>query len=344
MKKKSTFFRIDEQVFFTLAGLCVVSLILIAFRFATRNECSPITIRIKNDSLLAGRRIVFQALTKGGKQFSWDFGDSTILSEQLPSASHVYKTPGIYLVRVLVDEKCSEIQEIQVLEDRPVTNLNLQPDFVMPMVAYVNEPFVVEDTSSSAKAWEWSFEQNGPVESSKRRVSYTYFSTGVKVITLKVDGRNDLTFSRSIMVMEKEAKMDEDEKRARERPKRPAIIVNENPEIGPLITQIDKDKKEEEIEPPKPAPKPKVRDVSRDQLESLLLEVSKGSKWADDLSDFICNTSDKIGFEGKSYTLVELCEQLKKEKRVKKVIASYEKMAETNCIKIVSISVKKRLF
>lgn len=343
MKKKSTFFRIDEQVFFTLAGLCVVALILIAFRFATRKECSPITIRIKNDTLLAGRRIVFQALTTGGKQFLWDFGDSTLLNEQLPSASHVYKTPGIYLVRVLVDEKCSEIQEIQVLEDRPVTNLTLQSDFVMPLVAYVNEPFIVEDTTSTAKAWEWSFEQHGPVEAKKRRVSYTYFTPGVKVITLKLDGRNDLTFSRSIMVMEKEAKMDDEAKPARERQKRPAILVNENPEIGPLINQMDKDKKEEEVEPPKPVPKPKVRDVSKDQLESILLEVSKGKRWADDLSDFICNTSDKISFDGKSYTLVELCEQLKKEKRVKKVIATYEKMAETNCIKIVSISVKRRL-
>ena len=121
MKKKTALFRIDEQVFFTMVAVCVVSLIILGFRYATSETCHPIRIKLPSDTVQAGNRVTFKAETTGGKVFTWDFRDGNTKTEESPLVSHTFKTPGKYTISVTVNENCSEYSTLVVKEAVPVS-------------------------------------------------------------------------------------------------------------------------------------------------------------------------------------------------------------------------------
>src|ERR1022692_3379880 len=106
-KKLSAFFRIDDQVFFSMAALSILALVILAFRYAKRHECSPIKIQVPTDNLIAENTITFKAESAGATSFYWDFGDSVTKNEDTYSSNHIYKKAGHYWVSVLVDGECS---------------------------------------------------------------------------------------------------------------------------------------------------------------------------------------------------------------------------------------------
>ena len=340
--------RIDEQVFFTMAGICIFSLIVFAFRYATREDCFPIKIQIPSGKLIADNRINFKAETKGAKTFAWNFGDGNVSEQVTSSVSHSYKKAGIYTVKVLINGKCSEMQNININE-APVLKTESMTDFTGPATAFVNEPVTFEDTYHNSTSWEWRFEEGDDVRSTQKRATHTYMHPGRKKVQLKVNGKQQLSTWRYIDVYEKD-EIKTDKTGNKPKKPRPGVVINQNPEIVPVPQQIDEGNKKS-TEEEKPPAKPRVPEITRAKIEEMFMDVVDNKKTVNDFLIYLCDASSMITYEGKFMTIAQVCEKLKGLKtkgflnmKVKKINVSQSQDAETNCITITSIIVKKERF
>ena len=344
-KKSSSTFRVDEQVYITMAILCVVALVTLAFRFATSHPCSPINMQINANAFIEGNVITFKAETQGGKTFAWNFGDNSGIEEHESSSSHVYKNAGKYTVTVTVNGECTEVQNVVITEAPVVSNNSLLPMFIGPDTAYVNQPVGYEDVSVNSTSWEWHFEDAGTIDAKTRKASHTYTTAGPKKILLKVNGKADLVTGRLIYVIDRDAQKNAAREAAlaarREvaKPKvTPTLILPEKPTTTPLPNPTPEEKKPEE--------KPKAPAVTDQQLENLIKEVIDGTKTASDFSGFLCNNLNmSVTYNKDKTTFSAMCESLKeyRKKKLKKVAVSTVKDA-TNCILYMHVTIEKKGF
>src|SRR5258708_9096047 len=129
-KRSSSTFRVDEQVYITMAVLCVVALVTLAFRYATSHPCSPINIQINANAFIEGNVITFKAETQGGQAFAWNFGDNTGVVEHESSSTHVYKNAGKYTFTVIVNGECTEVQNLGIPQPPLVSTHTTPPPFL----------------------------------------------------------------------------------------------------------------------------------------------------------------------------------------------------------------------
>ncbi len=239
MKKKRSFFRIDEQVFFAMAAICIFSILIFSFRLATRHTCPLVKIQLSDDSLMAGNIVHFKAAASGGNSFSWNFGDGNTVDEESSTTNHNYKNPGKYTVTVLVDGECSDIENIYVNEAPVIVNNNLQPVIAGPDTAYTNQLVKFSDISASSLSWEWSFGETGGPDAFTKNASYTYSQPGIKRVYLKVNNRPDLVVVHFIYVIDKDAQDKLKEKPKKEASRAPVIVyVPSKPSVDPISNQI----------------------------------------------------------------------------------------------------------
>jgi hypothetical protein len=342
MNKKRSIFRIDEQVFFTMAAVCLFSLLILSFRIITHHSCSPIKIQLEGDSLIAGNLVRFKGETESGKIFSWNFGDGNTIDEESHTTNHIYKNPGKYTVTVLADGECSDIQNIYVNEAPVVVNTSLQPMIMGPDTAYTNQLVKFSDISAASVSWEWSFGETGDADAFTKNASYTYSRPGVKKVYLKINNRPDLVVVHFIYIIDKDAQNKLKEKPKKEPPRVQVIVIPSKPTVDPISNQV--------AQPPtKPEEhaKAKAPDISHEQMEIMLKQVSAGAKTAEDFSPYLCgNMGLPVFYNGNAMPFSKLCEQLKemKEKKIKKITVGITRSGVTGCIESLSVSIEKKGF
>lgn len=345
MNKKPSFFRIDEQVFFAMTGMCVIALIVLAFQYANQETCSPIKISF-SDSLVAGSIIRFKAETQGGKTFAWNFGDGAEKEEHNNTTTHIYKTAGSYTLSILINDHCEETQTFLVKEAPVVANTGLLPVIEASSdTAYTGEPITVTDVSTNSTSWEWFFGETNTVDKSTQEATYIYNTPGYKTIYLRINGRSDLTRTKDIYVIDKELARNNIVKLKPVIPK-PAPVrptIKDNPQVDKTLTEQIEEKKPATI--PEPA-KPKAPDVSTDELVTMIKSIAAGDKSADIFNPYLCNNKEiKVAYNNNVMTFQKFCEALQelKKKKIKKISVWRNVNAQTNCIEsmVVSIETKK---
>jgi len=338
-KRTSSNTRLDEKVYLTMGALCVISVLILAFNYATHSPCSPVKIQITGASFIKGTPIRFVAATQGGKSFEWDFGDDANKKEYAASTTHTYTTPGHYTVAVIVNGECSDLQNI-IIKDAPVVvNTNFQPTILVADTAYINQPVIVEDASLSSTAWEWRFEEGGAIDATARKASHTYTTAGTKKIFLQVNGRPDLQTARWIIVIDRNAQKAAARPRQEYKAHPQVIMVPEKPSTVPLGNQ------QAQEQPRKAEEKPKAPEVSEDQMAALLKAVNEGGKTAEDFSSYLCgNLSTPVFYNGNKMTFTKLCEELKssiKKGKIKKISVGLTR-DQSNCIISMVVTVDKK--
>lgn len=182
MIRKPSFYRIDEQVFFTMGGLSLLALIVLAFRFSSKEECAPVTILAK-DTVVVGETAVIKAETLGGKNYSWSFGDNGNKDEITNATTHVYETPGRYTISVLINSACENTRQIVVIPAVVVENTSMLPVIEAPDTALVGQRITVTDLSAGSTSWEWNFGETSinTVDDKEQVASYTYKTEGKSI-------------------------------------------------------------------------------------------------------------------------------------------------------------------
>jgi len=342
MNKRIELSRLDEQVIFTMITVMLFGLLITGFRFTTRTTCEPIQLIINAGSSQVGSPVTVRAVTKQAASFEWDMGDGAPINETAALVTHTYTRPGRFTIRVLVNGRCVELRDIVIKEEQDVVVASPIPTFICVDTAYVNKPVVFEDTASNVTSWEWRFETGGSIDGTRKKVQHVYYSPGRKLVTVRLNGRNDRISQKYIDVIDP-AQLQKPEDRKEKNNKRNEglrpIIIQKDPVVPPITPQPAPP------EPPKPEPKPapvqKIKEVSTEEIGNMLKGISDDNNPVSDVTGFLCNPDMTVVYEKKMMLFSKAVEKLKGEKgKIRKVVVSFSKDAATNCINNMKIDVK----
>lgn len=342
MVRKPSFFRIDEQVFFTMGAVCIIALIMLAFKYATREEC--IAIKMSNvDSLVAGRVVRLKAEMPGGTEFAWEFGDGTGKTETGNTTTHVFKSSGFSTVSVLVNGSCEESMTIFVAEPKLLRNDDWLPKIEAPDTVSLGVPVQFTDLSPHSEKWEWRFGETGIVDKTEQDPSYTFKKPGYVRIHLTVNGRVELTASKEILVIDKDAERAQ-QYRPRPIPPRPATPANNtppidpDPEVNPLRDQRGNQ------QDPAPVENHKGPEITKPQLEAMLMDAAAGKKSLADFVPYLGGKADiPVTYDNKHIQLSGLINKLKdiKAKNIESINVSAVIDGTTNNLMQMQVVVEK---
>lgn len=338
-KKSSSRFRIDEQVFFTMILVGILALIVLAFRLKTDEPCKPIQIKFTNNGsvFFQDAPVSFNATTKGGKTFEWDFGDGSQLETRATSnIIHTYKTARTYTVTVTVNGQCDEEEKIVIKRAPVFVDKRMLPQFSVPDSAIVGKPVTFTDSTEDATSWEWSFGETGNVDNKKRVASYMFTSHGPKTIYLKINGRPDRASTKMIYVKENPRQRPEEDTRQRNdnggRSNRRIIVVSAD---SPTTPHINVD-----------VPIVRAPEVSNEQLRVLLMQVVSGEKKAGDFSEYLCGKLNiMVVYNNKTMTFSEMCNKIrgvKKQGKVRSLVPSQFRNGTDGCIESMNVVLEKK--
>lgn len=122
----------DEQVVFTMAGLCIIALIVLAFRFASKGKDMNVNILFTSDSIFVNDPVNFNTNAKEGKLYSWDFGDANTADERSSSVIHSFKTARVYTIKLLVDGRYEDIRQLEVFDHKKDISETIEPVIKYP--------------------------------------------------------------------------------------------------------------------------------------------------------------------------------------------------------------------
>lgn len=320
MEKKSSYsFRIDERVFFLMALLSIICLLVLAFRYNSDKPCEAIKINVEAPSgFYVGSNIQFKIQLKSANSntYKWDFGDSADLKYPALPVRHAYKKAGLYTVIVTVNGRCQEIVQVPIKNKPDIVVADLQPKFYGPTSTQIGEPVIFEDATPGATHWEWSFEDGiFDLDLKSRKVSWTYETPGLKKVYLKINGRGDNVGSRTIIVTEPKRSQDETDdsktQPVRRRRNTRNLEIKQAPTEEPIVPTGEEKKPVEEI---------KHVEISTEQVYNFLMKVIEGKQSAEDFSKQLCGKlAITVTYNRKPMTFEEMCVQLRKIKKSKKV-------------------------
>lgn len=345
MIRKPSFFRIDEQVFFTMGAVCLIALIMLAFKYATREVCIPIKMS-NSDSLVAGRVVRLKAEMPGGTEFAWEFGDGTGETKTGNTITHTFKAPGFYTVTVLVNGSCEESMSIFVTEPKLLRNDDWLPKIFAPDTVYMDALVQFTDLSPHSEKWEWRFGETGIVDKTEQDASYIFKKPGYVRIHLTVNGKPELTASKEILVIDKNAEKNNQYKPRPLVPK-PSGPPNNTPSIGPDPTVdplVDQREKQQE---PAPVEKIKGPAITKQQLEAMLMDAAAGKKSMADFAAYLGDKTDvSVAYDKKQIQLSELLNVLRKmkAKNIESISAVPTIDKNTNHLLQIAVEVEKKGF
>ena len=341
MKKKTYSFPSDEHDYHHMAGLCLVSLIVLAFRYTIRPDCAAVNI-VLPDSLVAGNIIRLRAEMPGGEDFSWSFGDGVTRDEKTNATTYTYKTPGLYTIKVLVNGSCEGIQKIYIKEAPVVINTSMLPIIIASDTIYMSEPALFTDIASTSTSWEWYFGETNSLDDTSQEATYTYHTPGIKRILLKVNGRRDLTREKLVYVKDREA--ERNERVVTPRPA-PQPVVHHDIKPDPLPPPLP-------VPTPAPAPAPEVKkapDVSTKQLVAIITAIVEDEKGTEAFNPYLCGNRDiKVAYNGTVVSFTKFCETLSglRRRRITRISVWQNVNAQTNCIEsmVVTMETRRRIW
>lgn len=349
MPRNSSFsFRLDEQVVYTMAGLCLISILVLAFRFVAAKPCTGVHMRFGSDTIYTGEMVHFSTRSQSGKSFFWDFGDGQVQDKKGASISHIYKEPRSYMVKVVADGECMDLQTLVVMERKKVVPVSTDPMISFPEIAMVDTPVKFFDESRFSTKWEWYFEENPQVFGRTREVLYTFKKPGTQKILVKVNGQQERVYYIAITPKPDDvlaANFPSGTKGGGKKGTQ-VVVIKDRPLEDPLGIHEDSTKPVPTPVNPIPAPK-KAPEISAPDLAAALEDLAKGSKSLDFFNDFFCGFQDVVvTYEGKTYSFSDFHKELKeiKAKKIKSINVTVLKKNQNNCITAITVDIKRKLF
>lgn len=317
---------IDKNVMFFFITVFLVSASALAYRFYKQIPCKEVIFSINAKEFRQGELVKFIDKTEGAKIWSWRFGDSTE-AETFKDPIHIFTKPGEYKIRLIVNNFCEKTETITIKEKIELLDPNKIPKFSLPKSITVGQTLKVKDSTFNASTWEWRFGENSRVDAKTRYAKYEYKTSGLKTVSLIVNGDQKHITRKKIRVLPIE-----EEK----------VVVSNIPIIKdkpmPVVWNIkDKPKEIEELKIKKSPKKAIVPFIDEDEFKKKLLLVAKNRMKPSQFSEYMCgNINQSIIVDGKNTTFLVFCQKISGRKiRIKSLTLYRDK--GSNCIKNVSL-------
>lgn len=327
---------IDPMVLYTFLSLFAISIIILAFQAAGREDCSDASIVSgsqqhagKKTSFYAGEVLTFRADIKGSnnKDLSWDFGDSTATAPGL-HVYHAFSKAGSYMV-TLTRGKCTWHQEVIILkapaEKAPDTGGDIYPVIEGPEEVFAGRPAIFSNHTPNARDWQWQLLQPGAEVHSGPSVRYTFAAAGERILSLIVNGDSSKMVTKRITVF----------------PAPPPRASNDRFEPIPFP---EEPKPADPSAGTQPLPeKPKTPAISDDEFKYLLTQVVNRQKNASDFSAYLCdNLNARVLLNDKDTdTFSHFCSRIRGKKRFKIEVVNLIK-DQNGCVKEIRIRYDKK--
>jgi PKD domain len=318
---------LDKMVVYFFIVLFLVSAGALAFRFVNYIPCNEVVFTVESNELRSGELIQFKDNSEGAESWKWEFGDSSEVNT-IREPTHTFKKAGEYKVRLVVNNRCEEIEEITIKEKRVLLDPNKYSMFTLPETIRVGEKLMVMDESENASTWEWRFGETAGIQANTRIAEYVYNKTGLKTVSLIVNDDIEYIIKKRITVLPQSGSNDR---------------VREIEEFRRDPFDDIKDRRDDSGGEEENYLKPKEVSYINDrnfQLEIILISSEK--KKPQDLTKYFCGDINMtMVANGDNTTFLEFCEKIKG-KKIKVKSINVIRDAESNCISTFTIKYRKR--
>lgn len=166
-------------IFIITVLLCIIIAFIIRYFFGKYE----VQAFVSSSELFEGDRITYSDSTYNAKQWLWEFGNGDISTSR--SGEYVYKHPGIYQLRLTVNNSLREEILVKVKE-----SVRLRRDSLIrieaPQVAMQEELIVFRGVGFS-KEWRWSFGETGIIDARDQTAIYSYSLPGIYEVELMTE-------------------------------------------------------------------------------------------------------------------------------------------------------------
>lgn len=324
---------LDKTVIRLFIIVFLISASVFAYRYSKHKPCKDVVFDASAKEFRVGELIKFIDYTDNAKAWEWTFDDSTEVSVS-KEPLHIFKKPGEYNVKLMVNNICESYKVVTIKEKLFVIDSTKLPKFTIPSSIKLGETLKVKDETNNASTWEWNFGETATVNSTERRAKYVYKEPGLKTISLIVNGDTKHAAYKKINVLPIEEKVE------------PIVkITGTNRKIGDGIKYKPLDeinKKPDEDDGIKSRPKV-VPYISEADFKNKLVLVSEKTINANAFTQYLCGDLNKsIVVNEKTTTFLVFCEKIKGKKLKIKDLNIYRDRG-SNCIKTITIKHKKGL-
>ena len=191
----------DSNVIIFFALLFVFSCGLLAFKNSEKEECIIEDFNIEGITLEEGELLTFSDNSDNSYAWRWYFGDGSDISYK-SKVVHVFKKHGTYKVKLLINNSCVIEKNIKILPKNIVVEKKLDIDFFVPSKVYQGQKIKFSDKTENGTTWEWRFGETDVVDSKIKNPTYVYKTTGVKTVSIVVNGnKKNVKFKDVVVVM-----------------------------------------------------------------------------------------------------------------------------------------------
>ncbi|WP_025739934.1 PKD domain-containing protein [Aquimarina pacifica] len=317
---KST--HIDKSIVLFFVITMLVTATVFAFKFVNHKPCEIVDFEANSKNYRAGDIIRFKDNTLGAIKRKWDFGDSSKVD--LGAAPfHTFEKPGEYTVRLLVNDRCEGEKTIVIKEKAFVLDSTRIANFDLPASIKVGDTLRLKDKTKEAVKWEWRFGETAEINSKKKNPTYVYESTGLKTITLVVNGDPRYGIKKKIEVLPSKKVKKKTPKRNRVQSVEATSVIKYAPS-----EVIINDRPKEEFRAP---------DIKDSAFKAKLMDVSKKKASAKDFSAYLCdNLQMPMTAKNKKMTFLDFCNKIKGKSLVIKEIEIFRNK-KNNCIEYITV-------
>lgn len=335
MEKNQTLSKhMDKMILRFFIIVFFLSTPVFAYVYMKSNTCKEVFFSSDADTFRQDELIKFTDNTESAKSWQWDFGDSTDVAT-IKNPLHVYKKPGEYAVKLIVNGFCERTEVVTIEKKLFVLDSTKFPVFSIPEKITVGEELTIKDLTANASTWEWRFGETSEANSKTKTATYTYETPGIKTISLIVNGDIDYMTRKQINVIP-EVKIDN-----------PNPITGTERKLGDglpvkppsLSNSPENDSPGEDSTAPKAVPH-----ISEKLFKEKLVLVSKKLLGADAFKEYFCDNLDAdVVANGKKVSFIVFCERIKSKNLKIRDLDIYRKEG-TNCINTVTIKHRRFLF
>lgn len=166
--------------------IVIALLICFIIAYLIRINSSSRTVRafVSPLEVTVNEPVYFSDSTRRAHEWLWDFGNGDTTS--LKNGSYVYKQPGKYQVKLVIDRTIEKKILINVLSGNTAESDNGLVKIMAPDIAIQGEYIIFRGVGDD-KEWRWEFGETGNIDSRDRNPIYTYAEPGIYEVLLTTE-------------------------------------------------------------------------------------------------------------------------------------------------------------
>jgi len=326
-------YRIDNKVGLFFLITIVIASSLLVYRVMTIDKCPQVNVTTSETTIRAGEVITYQIIGDDVNHVVWDFGDNTSPASGITQI-HSYQLAGEYMIRLTINGMYSEVKNIIVSQSMSVINNDLIPRISCSKQGEIGQLMRFLCLTKKAGTYEWRFGESGKVDSKLQNPMYKFATSGVKTVSLVVNGNYKYLAKVDVFINEP-AKPSSKEKPIA--PRDEVVVEEKIPEKAEDYSTFEEMKVVNK--------QPETVIFNDAELKASIMSYITGKSTKIHFGDTFCSDLKEIGIVAneKVIKLSSFLDQMRGQKiEIRRFSTKRKGGLETGCVEQVIVEYKKR--